>query len=348
VQEILGSGDATNAALAFTLRQAPLSYVTSPAVAGPQSTLQVWVNNLRWQQAPNLLTAGPSDRVYTTSVNAAGNTVVQFGDGTNGGRPPTGQLNIRAVYRKGIGVAGMVSPGQLSQPLDRPQGLSLVTNPGAASGAADPATAAQIRASAPLPTLTVGRVVSLEDYQNYALGSAGIALALATWTWTGGLRGVFLTVAGTNGAVLGPADPILTSLATALRQYGDPHVPLTVASYNPVLFTFTAGVAVDTTSYDSAAVLGQVWQQVSAAFAFGQRGLGQGVAASEIVQVAQGVPGVLGMRLTALRRSGAVGPPGVPQAAVVPVLSAGGPQPPLGAGLLVLDPATQGQLGGWS
>jgi hypothetical protein len=347
VQEILGSGDATDPDLSFTLKQAPLTYLTAPVSSGAQSTLQVWVNNLRWQGAPNLLTAGTADRVYTTSVNPAGNTVVRFGDGTHGERPPTGQANIRAVYRKGIGLAGMVAAGQLSQPLDRPQGLSGVTNPSAATGAADPATADEIRGIAPLPTLTVSRVVSLEDYQNYALGFAGIAKALATWTWSGDLRGVFLTIAGTNGATLAADDPIVSSLATALRQYGDPNVPLIIVPARPALFTFAVSVAVDTTTYDPSAVLARAWQDVSAAFAFGQRFLGQGVAASEIIEVIQGVPGVLAVRLTGLQRSGQPATAGS-------VLRASGPQPPtatqpaLGAELLLLDPATQGQIGGWS
>ena len=347
VQEILGSGDATNPGLSFTLKQSPLTYLTAAISSGAQSTLQVWVNNLRWQEAPNLLTAGTADRAYTTSVNPSGNAMVQFGDGTHGERPPTGQANIRAVYRKGIGLAGMVAAGQLSQPLDRPQGLSGVTNPSAATGAADPATADEIREIAPLPTLTISRVVSLEDYQNYALGFAGIAKALATWTWSGNLRGVFLTIAGANGGTLAAGDPIISSLATALRQSGDPYVPLTIVPGRLVLFTFAASVAVDTTTYDPSVVLAQAWQDVSAAFAFGQRSLGQGVAASEIIEVVQGVPGVLAVRLTGLQRSGQPATAG-------PVLKASGPQPPtatqpgLGAELLLLDPATQGQIGSWS
>jgi hypothetical protein len=347
VQEILGSGDSTNPGLSFTLKQAPLTYLTTAASSGTQSTLQVWVNNLRWQEAPNLLSAGTADRVYTTSVNPSGNTVIQFGDGTHGERPPTGQANIRAVYRKGIGLAGMVAAGQLSQPLDRPQGLSGVTNPGVATGAADPATAGEIREVAPLPTLTVSRVVSLEDYQNYALGFAGIAKALATWTWSGDLRGVFLTIAGANGVALAAGDPILSSLATALRQYGDPYVPLTTVPARLVLFTFTALVAIDTTTYDPSLVLAQAWQDVSATFASAQRSLGQGVAASEIIEVIQAVPGVLAVRLTGLQRSGQ-------PATAASVLRASGPQPPtttqpaLGAELLLLDPATRGQIGSWS
>ncbi len=343
VQEILGSGDAANPALRFTLKQQPLTYLPAPSGNGTQSTLQVWVNNLQWHETSSLLTAGPADRVFVTSTDPAGHTVVQFGNGVQGARPPTGTANIRAVYRTGIGSAGMVSAGQLSQPLDRPQGLSSVSNPSAASGAADPATAGQASASAPLPTLTVGRVVSLEDYQNFALGFAGIGMALATWTWLGGVRGVFLTVAGVGGAVLSGDDPVVTGLAAAIRLSGDPHVPLKIASYRPVPFTFTAAVVVDQVNYAPAQVLAQVWQGLAAAFAFGQRRLGQGVAASEIIGIIQQVAGVTAVQLQALARSGT--PPQGPGRAM---LCVSGPQPPDGAELLQLDPVTQGRIGVWS
>jgi hypothetical protein len=342
VQEILGSGDASHPALQFTLKQAPLTYGPAPNGNGSVSTLQVWVNNLQWHETASLLTAGPADRVFVTSASAAGNTVVQFGNGVQGARPPTGMANIRAVYRVGTGRSGMVSGGQLSQPLDRPQGVSTVTNPGPATGAQDPATAALARASAPRPTLTIGRVVSLEDYQNYALGFAGIGLALATFTWSDAVRGVFLTVAGAGGGALRPADPVIGALVAAIGQVSDPHVQLQVVPYQPVLFTFSASVLIDQADFSPPQVLAQVWQALAAAFAFGQRRLGQGVAASELVQLIQQVPGVIAVQLQGLARSG------VPPVPGPSMLGASGPRPPLGAELLLLDPATQGQIGPWS
>ncbi|PVX85127.1 putative baseplate assembly protein [Paraburkholderia unamae] len=341
VQEILGSGDATNPALTFTLKQSPLTYVSSTAQNGTQSTLQVWVNNLRWQEAPNLLASGPADRVFVTRVNEAGFTVIQFGDGVNGARPPTGQMNIRAVYRKGIGSAGMVASGQLSQAIDRPQGLRSAVNPSAAAGGADPATAADARARAPLPTLTIGRVVSLEDYQNYALNFAGIAKAIASWTWARGRRGVFLTVAGANGATFAPTDDTILNLIASLRQYGNPYVPLTVASYEPVPFEMAANVRVDP-AYDTTLVLAAAWQNLAAAFSFAARQPGQSVAASDVVSIVQLTPGVLAMQLTALCPSGDAA------LTVPPLLCAAGPQPPLGAQMLLIDPASEHAIGVWS
>jgi len=342
VQEILGSGNAANDALQFKLKQPPLTYVTSPSGTGAQSTLQVWVNNLQWTEVANLLTCGPADRAFVTGADASGSTVITFGNGVQGARTPTGTTNIRALYRTGIGTSGMVSAGQLSQPLDRPAGLTSVTNPSPASGAANPATASEARASAALPTLTIGRVVSLEDYQNYALAFAGIAKAWATWTWFGDVRGVFLTVAGAGGATLSGDDPIISSLFGAIQLCSEPYVPLTIASYVPVPFTFTASVAVAQPEYDPGQVLASVWQSLSAAFAFDQSELGQNVAASAIIELIQQVPGVIALQLQSFGLSGDVG------STVPAILCAGGPAPPVGAQMLQLDPATQNSIGQWS
>jgi hypothetical protein len=343
VQELLGNGDGSNNALQFTLKQSPVTYTTAATGNGTQSTLQVWVNGLQWHEVANLLSSSPADRVFTSRVSPALSRIVQFGDGSNGARTPTGQMNIRAVYRKGIGSAGMVNANQLSQPLDRPQGLKSVTNPGPASGGADPATAADARQSAPLPTLTIGRIVSLEDYQNFALNFAGIAKALATWTWFGARRGVFLTVAGVNGAVLKGDDPILLKLIAAIKSGGNPFIPLQVISFVPVLFQIGASVKIDTYSYDSGQVLAQVWSNLQAAFAFTKRRLAQNVVAGEIVEIIQNTPGVIATQLTTVSLSGepSSGPPPA-------ILCASGPLPPLGAQMLLLDPASQGMIGGWS
>ncbi|HME31303.1 MAG TPA: putative baseplate assembly protein [Terriglobales bacterium] len=346
--EIMGSGDATNDALQFTLKQSPLTYVASSTGMGASSTLQVWVNNMQWHEVDNFLNSGPTDRVFVTQMNASEQVTVQFGDGRDGERTPTGQMNIRAVYRKGIGSAGNVVAGQLSQALDRPQGLKSVTNPSPALGGGDPDSAATARVSAPLHVLTLDRVVSLEDYQNYALAFAGIAQALATWTWVGRARSIFLTVAGANGLVLEQDQPPITNLIKALRGAGNPYVPITVVSYVPVFFEAGANVSIDTDDYDATLVLAQVWQTLATAFSFAQRQIGQGVAQSEVIDLIQSVPGVIGceFRLFDLQGSAATTLPDVLQAAS-PVAGTQG-TPTQGAQMLLLDPASQGNFKEWS
>jgi hypothetical protein len=346
--EILGSGDATNPQLQFSLKQQPLTYLSSPTGTGTQSTLQVRVNNLQWHEVDNFLASQSSDRVFVTSADQSGKTTVQFGDGIEGARTPTGQLNITATYRKGIGSAGMVATGQLSQAIDRPQGLKNVANPDPASGGADPDTAETARSSAPLHVLTLDRVVSLEDYQNFALAFAGISASLATWTWFGRTRGIFLTVAGANGAILKSDDPTLLNLINALRSSGNPYIPLQVASYSPVLFEVGASIRVDRTTYDPTLVLGQVWQSLSTNFSFSNRALAQGVAQSEIIATVQQIPGVIALELTAFNRQGSVTTNPLPAVlrAATPVVGIN--TPPTPAEMLLLDPASIGNLGVWS
>jgi len=344
-QEILGSGDATSPSLSFKLKQSPLTYTAAANPSGVQTTLQVRVNNLLWTEVPNFLSSEPSDRVYVTIPNSTGGPTVQFGNGIQGSRTPTGHGNITALYRVGIGAAGNLFPGQLTQALDRPQGLQSVTNPGAATGGDDPATPAEARESAPLPTLTIGRVVSLEDYQNFALNIPGISLALATWTWFGNTRGILLTVAGADGATVSPTDQVVLNLYQSFANYGLPYIPVLIVSYVPVYFEISMRVLVNTPLYETTVVVPQVWQNLVAAFAFGQLGPAQGVAASQVIALAQQVPGVVAVNLQSLNFKG-------DGSTVSNFLPASGPQttthPPVGAEILLLDPASQGNVGVWS
>jgi hypothetical protein len=343
--QILGNGDATNPALSFQLQQSPLTYVSSPLNNGAVSTLQVWVNNIEWQEVSNFLDSGPADRVYMTQTDSTGTVTVEFGDGQEGELTPTGQLNIRAVYRKGIGSAGNVSSGQLSQALDRPQGLKSVTNPGAATGGADPDTASDARTSAPLNVLTLGRVVSLEDYQNYALAFAGIAKALATWTWVNQRRSVFLTVAGDDGEAYESTDQTIGNLIASFQDVGIPFVPVYIPSpsYDAVQFEVGANIQVES-DYDPTQVQATVWQALLTAFSFDQRDIGQGVAQSEVIAVIQQVPGVLAVELTIFNLQGTAPVSPLPAVLLASSPSAGVQGEPTGAQLLTLDPASQGNL----
>jgi hypothetical protein len=344
VQEILGgSTGAPNQT--FTLKQSPLTYTSTAAGSGAQSTLQVWVNDIRWQQQDSLLAAGPNDRVFITRTDTSGTVTVQFGDGVSGARPPTSAMNIRALYRKGIGTAGMVATGQLSQPLDRPQGLKGVSNPSAASGGADPDSADDARVAAPLHVLTLDRVVSLEDYENYARAFAGVAKALASWCWFGRTRGVVVTVAGPGGAALDPNGQVIPNLSKVLRSAGNPYVPISILPFQARLFTVTGQVAIDTVDYDSSAVFSSINTALLASFGFGARNLGQSVAQSEVVAAIQSVPGVLAVQLTTFSREDQT-------TSLLAYLAAASPQPGergtiLPAEMLMIDPASLTGLVPW-
>ncbi len=342
VQELLGGGDASAKFQTFKLRQPPLTYISAANADGAASTLEVRVNDLLWHETPTLYGEEAKEHVYIARRDDDGNTVVQFGDGVTGARLPSGQNNIRAKYRKGIGLEGLVKAGQLSMLLSRPLGVKGVINPLDASGAQDPEPLDDARANAPLKVLTLERVVSLVDYENFARAFGGIAKALATWTWDGRSRGVMVTVAGPNGAAVEPGSATFDNLLAAMRAAGDPFVELRVKTFRPAYFRFAGNVKVDG-DFESEKVLAAVEQALRDKFSFAARGFGQPVMLSEVISVIQAVPGVIAVDVDKLYRSGANASLQQRLLAELPVLSANGQLP--AAELLTLDAAPLDQLG---
>jgi predicted phage baseplate assembly protein len=287
VSEVIGSGSAATPNQDFTLKQSPLTFIQAITPTGRQSTLQVRANAMAWTEVPGLSDQGPSQQVFATLNQPDGTTDVLFGDGVEGATLPTGVNNIIANYRIGSGAAGNVAAGAISTLLDRPLGVGGVNNPQGATGGHDPQTADGIRANAPQTVLTLGRAVSIVDYQNFAATFAGIAKASAIWIPGGPARGVFLTVAGVNGAALPPGNRTLTNLVMALRNYGNPRIPINAQSFLETLFGLSADLKYDP-AYDQPTVRTQVLQTLSTAYGFANRTFGRGVSADEVAAVIQG------------------------------------------------------------
>lgn len=333
VGEILGSGEATRGDQAFRLTHTPLTWVGADTETGRAAALDVLVDDTRWNLVPTLYAAAPQDRSYTVRTQDDGRTVITFGDGREGARLPTGQANVRARYRTGLGRAGNVRSGQLSTLLTRPLGVLEVTNPQPGTGGEDPETAQQAAANAPATVLTLGRVVSRRDAEDYARSYPGIAKALARWVPTGPNRGVAITVIGVDGAEVPPGSTLHGRLLGSLRDVGDPGVSYRVHSAVTVTFSLVAGITVDP-AHEPDAVAAAVATQVLAAFGFEARDLGRSVGSDEVVAAIHQVPGVLAVDLDELRRPS--DPPGVMSRMVPSPGDADGLQP---AELLLIDPA---------
>jgi predicted phage baseplate assembly protein len=342
VSEILGSGDAGQRYQQFILRQPPLTYVSAATASGAASTLELRVNDLLWHEAPTLFGHDPQDRIYVTRTGDDGKTTVEFGDGVTGARLPSGQDNVRAKYRKGIGVDGLVKAGQLTSLLTRPLGIKSVTNPEDAIGAQDRESLDDARTNAPLTVLTLDRTVSLQDYEDFSRAFAGVAKALATWTWDGQTKRVFITVAGPNGAEIKADSDTYINLLAALQLAGDPFVSLRVKSYRPAYFRFAGKVKVNP-DYETDVVLASVEQTLRKQFSFDVRAFGQPVFSSEVIAAVQAVPGVVAVDLSKLYRADAAATLETRLLAALPEMLADGSM--VAAELLTLDPAPLDELG---
>jgi hypothetical protein len=299
VTEILGNGDGMQTFQSFTLKQAPLTYTAAATTSGTESSLQVWVNNQLWTEVPYFYTHGPAEHIFITTRNDNASTTVTFPDGLTGSRLPTGTANVTATYRVGIGTPGLVDANQISMLTTRPLGVRAATNPLASYGAQDAETIADARSNATLTIMTLDRIVSLEDYQDYANAYPGISKALSVWIWNGQQRIVLLTVAGVNGVVVEPDDATGTALQGSIAGASEPFVTVQLQAYSPIFFRLAATVTV---SKDF--IVDDVQADVEAAlrstFSFASRDFGQPVNFSEVVAAIQEVDGVVGVLVTQL------------------------------------------------
>jgi len=299
VSQILGSGNAAAAFQRFELKQLPLTYRAAASELGAAAELTVRVDDVAWQPRDTLFGAAPRDRLYNVIGDEQGRQFVQFGDGLRGARPSSGQNNVRATYRKGLGVAGNLAAESLTQLTQRPLGVKGVSNPLPAEGGTNPEAPEEARQTMPLRTRTLGRAVSLLDYEDFARAFAGVAKARAAVLRLPAGPVIAITIAGPGGVDISPANPVWIHLAEALVDNGDPHVAVRLLAHQARTFRLGLKIRPDP-DYESRQVLAAVEAALRARFSFEERALGQPVQQSEIFAVAQAVPGVIAVDLDAL------------------------------------------------
>ena len=289
--EVLGSGDASQAWQKFPLKQSPLTYISAPTPTGLASTLQLRVNDVLWEEAPRFYGLPPKERNYVVRRNDENKSTVQFGDGKTGARLPTGVENVTAKYRAGIGLGGMVNAGQISLLLSRPLGLKEVINPLPASGGADAEAREQARENAPFTVLTLERIVSLQDFEDFARSYPGIGKAQAVWLWDGENKIIHITIAGADGSAVAATSELYKNLGLSIKAARDPGYRVQIDSFEPLSFNLLAKLLV-THGYLADKVTALVIAAVRSAFSFERRSFGQAVTRSELLAVMQRVDGV--------------------------------------------------------
>ncbi|RQP04698.1 MAG: putative baseplate assembly protein [Paracoccus sp. BP8] len=299
VAEVLGDGDATRTFQRFRLKSGPLTHVSARNARGMVPAIEVRVNRIRWDLMEDFRAAGPQDRVWLLRIEEDGSAHVVFGDGLRGARLPTGQGNVEAVYRRGAGLSGHLEAGQLSLLATKPAGLKAVTNPLPPAGGADAERLEDARRNAPMGVLTLGRAVSLRDYEDFARGFAAVAKARADWTFDGFARPILVTVAGQGGAILPEAGDDMQNLRAALLAAGESDLRVGLRNYRPVGFGLAARLFADP-GHMPEDVIEAARRTVLAAFSFDARELGQGVSQAQVIAALQSAPGVVGVDLDAL------------------------------------------------
>lgn len=304
--EVIGSGQATQRHQRFDLpRTSParLTHVAAATPSGVEPALEVRVNGVRWQRVDALFGRGPSDQVYEVRIADDGEASVVFGDGSTGGRLPTGADNVTATYRVGVGADGEVGPEALQLLPARPEWVNSVTNPEGASGAEDPERLEDARRNAPLTVRTLDRVVSVSDYQDFARSFAGIGKARADRVWDGRGEMIVVTVGSATGAPLSATSPSVRGLADAIERYRDPVRAARVVPLAERTFDIAAKVIVDD-RFEREDVLAQVGDRLRQAYSYQERDIGEDVTKSSVLTAIHAVDGVIAVDLDLFAATG--------------------------------------------
>lgn len=323
---VLGNGDARQTFQSFQLPKAPLTWLENEALTPPRKPeVTILVNQIEWTEVDSLFASGSEDRVYILREDDAGNTWVQFGDGIQGARLPSGVGNVTAVHRTGNAANGWRQSGAKPQANGRvPNLTNLRLYNEVTRGTADE-DASHIRQTAPGRVQELGRVVSLSDFEFEALSLPGVEKALAVWDTEENVPLLKLTVLLSDET---PAQ--LSSVQAAISQAntirGADRFPVLVAaaSLEYVYLTVSVGLLV---GYQPgpvleavAAALGVLPLDGGAApagglFSLDQRSLGQEEYASRIEGAVQNVEGISWAEVTAL---GSLGPANDPSTLTLP------------------------------
>src|SRR5262249_54674384 len=124
----------------------------------------------------------------------------------------------------------------------RPLGVTGVSNPLPATGAADGDSADQARANTPLAVAALDHLVSVQDYADYARTFAGIGKASAEQLSDGRQSIVYMTIAGADPSPI-DAD-LLSNLLRTMRRLGDPNLPLRLDTRELMLLVISAKIKV--------------------------------------------------------------------------------------------------------
>jgi hypothetical protein len=310
-EAVLGNGDNRQLWQTFPLPRSPLTYFLSADGIPPQTpALEIWVSDRLWTRVDAFYGHGPAEQIYIVREDAEGRSFVQFGDGETGARLPSGLKNVAAIYRTGVGAHGPIKPNATPSTSERPPGFDKVTLAGIVSGGADAEDGAKAREAAPGKVQSLGRLVSVRDYETETIGVPGVVTAAAAWDLHAGVPAVILRVLLEAGREAEFSD-VRATLAHAQRCHGPDRFPLVVQQAR-LRYTFVDVSYAHDPTYRSDDVesglraalglAGRPDDERTGLFGLHARRLGDREYASRIEGRLQNVPGVVWCKVTALGR----------------------------------------------
>jgi hypothetical protein len=191
----LGNGDSRLVFQTFKIPKAPVTYLLSESESPPEAPeLEIWVGGRRWQRVNSFFGRAPLEQIYIVREDAENVSWVQFGDGKTGARLPSGVRNVVAKYRTGTGAYGPLKAGAKPAAGGKLDGIDKVQMPGPAACGSSPEDGENAREAAPGKTLSLDRLVSLQDFESETLAISGVSRASAAWRLVGNIPTLVVTV----------------------------------------------------------------------------------------------------------------------------------------------------------
>lgn len=260
-----------------------------------------------WSFSDSLLDNGPSDLVFTTSIDDRGYTYVEFGDGVNGAIPPAGQV-ISSLYKTSAGVAGNVAIGAVDEVTfipgnNVPEATTYlsVTNEAPSFGGANGDDNSQIRQKVKAALSSRRRAITLKDYESLAslVPQVGRAKAVA-----GTFSSITLYLQSQNDGTVTPGikdgspTSSWTSMAAAVTAYLSDKVQIGTSintqqpTYVPIYVTLTVTVGSNYKNTDVARSIRSAFINPGGLMAYENSSFGKDVSYSAVIATAQGIGGV--------------------------------------------------------
>jgi hypothetical protein len=176
-------------------------------------------------------------------------------------------------------------------------GVRQVTNPVRTTGGVDPENVFQGRRSTGQYPTTLGRLVSLQDYEDFARNFGGIAKAAARRRIEDGQTLVDVYVAAGDDAPLESDTQLLLNLERALENSGSAQLQVSVRPRSTIVLGLIAEIAVNARMLRENVFAG-IRTALLDHFSFERSDFGRDIPLSKVLSVIQQVSGVEFVRIT--------------------------------------------------
>ena len=309
----LGNGDSRKTFQIFKLPKSPLAYLLDASTTPPEvPELKISVDDQLWEQVPSFYGHSANEQIYIVREDENNESWVQFGDGKTGARLPSGLSNVVARYRTGIGAHGPLKDGADVQAGNRLDKLEKIYMPGRASMGSRPEKAENARIAGPGKTQSLGRLVTIKDYESEALGISGVAKVKSEWGLYNNSPGVKLTILMESGKY-GKYEDVQDKMEEFNRSRGPNRFPVIIKQgrFKYINLNLTAWVdkyykqdQVKTAIKKALGVTGEEGNGIDGSLGLmglNERQFGEDEYSERVLGVVQNVPGVVWVRISSFR-----------------------------------------------